>query len=100
EPVSDDLHAAPRARGRERGDRALERVEHVARATEVDLERLVVLVAAGFTAHGRHSTWPSRRSRAFWACFSATGRSLVSTALSRSLVASSIAAPRYITSLS
>src|SRR5256885_14921129 len=46
DPVPDDLAAAMRARGRHRLDRAFEAVEGHRAAGALDLERLVVIVAA------------------------------------------------------
>src|SRR5437870_1067092 len=51
--VADDVDAAVRASWRELMDRAFKAVEGVARAVEHDLERLVVIVPAGFAdGHG------------------------------------------------
>src|SRR5437763_1731665 len=62
--VSDHRAAAVLAPRRQGVDRAFEAVEHVARARDRDLNRLVVLVAADLT--GRH------RRTSYSACGSAT----------------------------
>jgi hypothetical protein len=53
EPVADDADAAILAGRRQRMDRAFEAVEGMGGAVHAHLERLVVVVAAGFTSgHG------------------------------------------------
>src|SRR5689334_8797720 len=53
EPVADDRHLAVEAARRDGLDRALERVEHVRRSPDRELERLVVRIAARLTGlHG------------------------------------------------
>src|SRR5262249_45732535 len=55
--VPEDAHVAVGAARRQLLDGAFEAVEHVDRAGHLDLERLIVLVAAGLatSAHGRPS---------------------------------------------
>src|SRR5262245_23950317 len=58
QPVADDADAAVLAGRRQRVDRAFETVEGVRGSAHAHLERLVVIVPAGFTSgHGSNSRW-------------------------------------------